>query len=79
MENLIQVTIIIGKFKGEDVLIPRIPLMPTGFAFEFKRVQFPMSLAFAMSINKYQRQSLKVCGINLELQRFSHRQLYAPC
>ena len=35
MKNLIEAAIIIGKFKGEDVLIPRIPLMPTDFAFEF--------------------------------------------
>ena len=26
------------------MLIPRIPLMPTDFAFEFKRVQFPVGL-----------------------------------
>ncbi|KAF2903264.1 hypothetical protein ILUMI_02924 [Ignelater luminosus] len=52
MNNLIEATIIIGKFKGEDVLIPRIPLMPTDFAIQFKRVQFPVRLAFAMSINK---------------------------
>lgn len=37
MKNLI-VEIIIGKFKGEDVVIPRIPLMLTDFPFEFKRV-----------------------------------------
>jgi PIF1 helicase. len=61
MQNLIEATIIIGKFKGEDVLIPRIPLMPTDFSFEFKRVQFPVRLAFTMSINKSQRQSLEVC------------------
>ena len=72
MKNLIEATIIIGKFKGKDVLIPRIPLMPTNFPFEFKRVQFPVSFAFAMSINKSQGQSLEVCRINLELQCFSH-------
>ena len=27
MKNLIEAAIIIGKFKGEDVFIPRIPLM----------------------------------------------------
>ncbi|KAF2903154.1 hypothetical protein ILUMI_03031 [Ignelater luminosus] len=60
MNNLIEATIIIGKFKGEDVLIPRIPLMPTDFAIQFKRVQFPVRLAFAMSINKSQGQSLEI-------------------
>ncbi|KAF2892009.1 hypothetical protein ILUMI_14164, partial [Ignelater luminosus] len=59
MNNLIEATIIIGKFKDEDVLIPRIPLMPTDFAIQFKRVQFPVRLAFAMSINKSQGQSLE--------------------
>ena len=54
MKNLIEATIIIGKVKGEDVLISRIPIMPTDFSFEFKRVQFPVSLTFAMSINKSQ-------------------------
>ena len=66
-------------FKGEDVLIPRIPVMPTDFAFECKRVQFPVSLAFAMSINKFQGQYLEVCGINLELPCFSHGQFYVAC
>ena len=55
MKNLFEATIIIGKFKGKDVLIPRIPLMPNDFAFEFKHVQFPVHLAFTMSINKYQK------------------------
>ena len=54
MKNLIEATIIIGNFKSEDVLIPRKSLMPINFAFEYKCVQFPVSLAFAMSINNFQ-------------------------
>ena len=54
-------------------------LMQINFAFEFKRVQFPVSLTFAMSINKSQGQSLEVCGINFELLCFSHGQLYVAC
>ena len=53
-----------------EMLIPRIPLMPTDFGFEFQRVQFPVRLAFAISINESQGQSLEVCGINLELPIF---------
>ena len=79
MNNVIEATIIIGKFKGEDVLIPRIPLIPTDLPFQFKRVQFPVRLAFAMTINKSQGQSLEVCGINLEFPCFSHGQLYVAC
>ncbi|XP_036322227.1 ATP-dependent DNA helicase pif1-like [Rhagoletis pomonella] len=52
--NLIEATIISGKFKGEDVLIPRIPMISNDLPFEFKRLQFPLRLAFAITINKAQ-------------------------
>ena len=54
MNNLIETTIIKGKFKSENVLIPRI-IMPTDITFEFKHVEFPVRLAFAMLINKSRR------------------------
>lgn len=79
MNNLIEATILTGMFKGEDVLIPRIPMIPNDLPFEFKRLQFPIRLAFAITINKSQGQSLDVCGINLELPVFSHGQLYVAC
>ncbi|CAF2084545.1 unnamed protein product, partial [Rotaria magnacalcarata] len=60
----------------EDVFIPRIPMVPNDMPFQFKRLQFPVRLAFAMSINKPQGQSLKVAGINLGAPCFSHGQLY---
>ncbi|GFW67169.1 ATP-dependent DNA helicase [Trichonephila clavipes] len=47
--------------------------------FEFKRLQFPVRLAFAMTINKAQGQSLQECGLNLENPCFSHGQLYVVC
>lgn len=77
--NVVQATILKGKFKGEEVLIPRIPLISNDLPFEFKRIQFPVRLAFAMTINKSQGQSLEVCGINLEFPCFSHGQLYVAC
>ncbi|XP_027836590.2 uncharacterized protein LOC114119284 [Aphis gossypii] len=52
MNNVIQSTIIKDNFKGEEVLIPRIPIIPTDLPFQFKRNQFPVRLAFAMTINK---------------------------
>lgn len=65
MNNLIEATIITGKYKGTDVLLPRIPMITTDMPFAFKRLQFPLRLAFAMTINKSQGQSLQVCGLNL--------------
>ena len=44
--------------------------------FDFKRVQFPIRPAFAMSINKAQGQTLSFVGLWLEDPVFSHGQLY---
>ncbi|GFT68637.1 ATP-dependent DNA helicase [Trichonephila clavipes] len=33
MNNVIEATILTGKFKGEDVLLPRIPKIPTDMPF----------------------------------------------
>ncbi|XP_036317731.1 ATP-dependent DNA helicase pif1-like [Rhagoletis pomonella] len=79
MDNVIHATILKGKFEGEEVLIPRIPMIPTDTLFEFKRIQFPIRLAFAMTINESQGQSLSVCGPNPEKGCFSHGQLYVAC
>ena len=77
--NVIEATILTGFGKGEDVFIPRIPLIPNDFPFEFKRLQFPVRLSFAMTINKSQGQTMKVVGVNLETPCFSHGQLYVAC
>lgn len=77
--NIIEATILKGKFKGEDVIIPRIPMIPPDLPFNFKRLQFPIRLAFGMTINKAQGQSMGVCGIFLENPVFSHGQLYVGC
>ena len=79
LNNVIEATILKGKYKGDDVLIPHFPMIPTDLPFEFKRLQFPVRLSFAMTINKFQGQSLSVCGINLENPCFSHGQLYVAC
>ncbi|CAI6346155.1 unnamed protein product [Macrosiphum euphorbiae] len=79
MNNIIEATILNGKFMGEYVMLPRIPMIPTDLPFTFKRLQFPVRIAFAMTINKAQGQSLQVCGLNLENPCFSHGQLYVAC
>jgi ATP-dependent DNA helicase PIF1 len=59
MNDIIEATILHVKFKGEDVLLPRIPMILTDMSFEFKRLQYPVRLAFAMTINKAQGHRYK--------------------
>ena len=54
MPHLIEGTILNGASAGEDVFIPRIPMIPSDLPFNFKRLQFPVRPCFAMSINKSQ-------------------------
>ena len=79
MENVIEATTLTGPFVGEAVLIPRIPMIPTDLPFQFKRLQFPIGLAFAITINKAQGQSLEKCDIDLNTDCFPHGQLYVAC
>ena len=41
-----------------------------------QRRQFPLTVSFAMTINKSQRQSLKYVGVYLPTPVFSYGQLY---
>ena len=59
MSNLIEGIILTGPYKGEKVLIPRIPINPMGYPFEFQRKQFPLTVCFSMTINKSQGQTFK--------------------
>ena len=78
--NVIEAIIIAPfDYKDEEVFIPRIPLIPTGLGFDFKRVQFPIQVCFAMTINKSQGQTLKRVGLYLESEPFSHGQMYVGC
>ena len=79
MTNIIEAKILTGPFKGEDVLKPRISMIPTDMSFQFKRLQFPIGLAFTITINKAQGQSLELCGLYLHTDCFSLGQLYVAC
>ena len=54
-------------------------MIPTDMSFQFKRLQFPILLAFAITINKAQGQSLELCGLYLHTDCFSYGQLYVAC
>jgi len=60
-----------------NCLHPHITLTQTqGLSFEFHSHQFPVGLAFGMTINKSQGQSLSTVGLDLRYPVFSHGQFY---
>ena len=67
-----------AKYAGKTVFIPRITLAPTAedLPIPLRRRQFPVRLAFSMTVNKSQGQSLKHVGLDLRSPVFSHGQLY---
>jgi hypothetical protein len=63
---------------NQTVFLPRIKFKPaeTEVGFAFTRLQFPVRLAFSMTINKSQGQSVKKVGLDLRTPVFTHGQLY---
>jgi PIF1-like helicase/Helicase len=81
MPHVIEAEIITGTNAGNRVFIPRVTLTPSDndLPFTLKRRQFPIRLAFAMTINKAQGQTMSRVGIYLRNEVFSHGQLYVAC
>jgi len=64
--NVLEATILTGKFKGEIVQLPRIPMILSESPIPIKRIQFLIRFAFTKTINKYQGQKMSICGLDLE-------------
>ncbi|XP_074374308.1 ATP-dependent DNA helicase RRM3-like [Apium graveolens] len=77
-KNSIMCEILCGSHVGLKHLIPRIEMIPTdtSWPFEFKRIQFPLQICYAMTINKSQGQSLDTVGLYLPRAVFSHGHVY---
>ncbi|KAF8083899.1 hypothetical protein N665_0746s0001 [Sinapis alba] len=67
MDFMIGARIITGEKVGKIVYIPRLLIQPsdTRLPFKMRRRQLPLAVAFAMTINKSQGQSLSEVGIFL--------------
>jgi hypothetical protein len=76
--RLIVAQIIGGAHVGNIVSMPHITTTTSRskWPFTLQRRQFPLQLAFAMTINKAQGQTMKIVGIYLHERVFTHGQLY---
>ena len=76
--NIIHCTILTGVNAGNHVLIPKLPLKATqqDLPIYLRRFQFPVRLAYAVTINKSQGQTYNKVGIYLHKPCFAHGQLY---
>ena len=73
-----EIRLISGTHSGEMHFIPRIKLISeeADIPFPLCRQQFPVKLAFCMSINKAQGQSLQHVGLDFRSAVFTHGQFY---
>jgi hypothetical protein len=57
-----------GAHKGQCVIIPKIKITTNGnrnLSLELMHTQFPIRLAYSMTINKSHEQLLRFVGVNL--------------
>ncbi|XP_072058284.1 uncharacterized protein [Arachis hypogaea] len=76
--HVIECEVLTGNIVGHIALIPRMNMVPTNeiVPVRFQRRQFPIIVSFAMTINKFQGQTLSHVGLYLPRPVFTHGQLY---
>eukprot|EP00795_Rhopilema_esculentum_P008803 gene8803-biopygen9775 len=72
--HVICAEIIANEYRGQYVMIPRITMssQDTALPVNIARVQFPVRLAYCLTINKAQGQSLRYVGVDIPEPVFSH-------
>lgn len=77
-QNSLHCEVLTGELIGEQVLIPRMDLDSSDpkLPFSLKRRQFPIRVAFAITINKCQGQTFEKVLLYLSEPVFAHGQLY---
>ena len=79
LNNVLELAVVTGPSSGQTIFVPRIPIdssSDSGLGFSFRRLQFPVSVAFGMTINRSQGQTKRRVGVYLPSPVFSHGQLY---
>jgi hypothetical protein len=75
----VEVVTLGGDFLERTIRIPRISFkfrLKFGQSFQLTRLQFPLRLAYAMTYNKSQSQTLQKVLLDITQPPFSHGQLY---
>lgn len=77
-QAILEVELLTGPHQGSRALLPKIMMREKDLntPYELERRQFPVRLAYAMTINKAQGQTFDHVGVDLQRPVFAHGQLY---
>lgn len=74
--NIVEAIIFTGCAQRKTVFVPQTPLILNDLSFYLNDYSFPFNVCLATTINRSQRQALKIVGIYLRENCFSHKQFY---